>query len=214
MLNKINNDIYTLSVYKQKINDKSSFSNELNLHNKDEKSSHTNKLSYENIKGITLEEIESNFADEDNKAMAKSLRLATLFSEDEILSQALFNTVLGHPFDIGFSILSNRYSDKNIFLNSKTKDKSFTSLLHDSLLNKNENENISQDKIDEILIKTQSINFLDHLLSNSKDQYGRYKDDKDNDYGFLYNGYVLQYEELRSKYKNIENINKNIISQF
>ena len=89
MLNKINNDIYTLSVYKQKINDKSSFSNELNLHNKDEKSSHTNKLSYENIKGITLEEIESNFADEDNKAMAKSLRLATLFSEDEILILAI-----------------------------------------------------------------------------------------------------------------------------
>ena len=212
MLNKINNDIYALSVYKQKINNKSAFYNELSLNIKDDKSSHTNELSYENIKGITLEEIEKNFVDEDNKSMAKSLRLATLFSEDEILSQALFNTVLGHPFDIGFSILSNRYSDKNIFLNSNNKDKSFTSLLHDSLLSKN--ESISQDKINEILIKTQSINFLDHLLSNSKDQYGRYKDDKDNDYGFLYNDYVLQYEELRSKYKNIENINKNIISQF
>ncbi|NQY20362.1 MAG: hypothetical protein HRT40_03470 [Campylobacteraceae bacterium] len=212
MLDKINNDIFALSVYKQQINDKNSFYNELSLNTKEEKSSHTNELSYENIKGINLEEIENNFINDDNKAMAKSLRLATLFSEDEVLSQALFNTVLGHPFDIGFSILSNRYSDKNIFLNHKNKDKSFTSLLHNSLLNKN--ESISKDKIDEILLKTQSINFLDHLLSNSKDQYGRYKDDKDNDYGFLYNDYVLQYEELSLKYKNIKNINKNIISQF
>lgn len=31
MLNKINNDIYALSVYKQKINNKSAFYNELSL---------------------------------------------------------------------------------------------------------------------------------------------------------------------------------------
>ena len=58
----------------------------------------TNSLSYENIKGISLEEIDTLFVNEDDKNMAKNLRLATLFSSDDYLSKALFNTALGQPF--------------------------------------------------------------------------------------------------------------------
>lgn len=209
MLNKINNEINLSSSYQVKSNNNSNTQFVLN-EKKEDNNSHNNTLSYVNINGISIEEIEKNFIDGDNKSMAKSLRLATLFSEDEVLSQALFNTVLGYPFDIGFSILNNRYSDKNIFLNKK--DSSLSSLLHESMLDKD--KNISQEKIDEILLKAQSINFIDSLLNTSKDQYDRYKDDKNNDYSFLYNDYVLQYEDLLSKYQNIENLNKNIISQF
>ncbi len=71
--------------------------------NNENKSSKTADLSYENIKGITLEEIDTLFVNEDDKNMAKNLRLATLFSSDDYLSKALFNTVLGKPFNIGFS---------------------------------------------------------------------------------------------------------------
>ena len=174
----------------------------------------TNALTFENIKGITLEEIDTLFKDED-KSMAKNLRIATLFSNDDYLSKSLFNTVLGQPFNLGFSYLSDRYEDKNVFLNSSTND--FSDLFHSSIISRNTDlkstDTISQDRLDEILTKVNSFNFLSVLTSTTKDKYGKYKDE-DNEYSFLYNNYNLQYEELKYKYEELDNINKNIIKQF
>ena len=178
----------------------------------------TDVLTYENIKGITLEEIDTLFKNEDNKNMAKNLRLATLFSNDDYLSKALFNTVLGQAFNLGFSYLTDRYEDKNMFLASKNSDNLFD-LLHESISSKINNSNskstdvISQDKLDEILTKVKSFNFISALSNTSKKGYDKYKDEK-NDYSFLYNDYNLKYQELLYKYQEFENINKNIIKQF
>ena len=177
----------------------------------------TNSLSYENIKGISLEEIDTLFVNEDDKNMAKNLRLATLFSSDDYLSKALFNTVLGQPFNVGFSYLSNSYEDKNMFLSSNTN--SLADLLHESITqrvnnpNSNSTDVISQDRLDEILTKVNSFNFISALSNTSKKGYDKYKDEK-NDYSFLYNDYNLKYQELLYKYQEFENINKNIIKQF
>jgi hypothetical protein len=177
----------------------------------------TNTLSYENIKGITLEEIDTLFTNEDDKNMAKNLRLATLFSSDDYLSKALFNTVLGQPFNIGFSYLSSSYEDKNMFLSSSKN--SLADLLHESLTQKVNNPNtnstdvISQDRLDEILTKVNSFNFISALSNSSKKGYDKYKDKKD-DYSFLYNDYNLKYQELVYKYQELENINKTLIKQF
>ena len=180
-------------------------------------STKTNSLSYENIKGITLEEIDTLFVNEDDKNMAKNLRLATLFSSDDYLSKALFNTVLAEPFNVGFSYLSDRYEDKNVFLNSSSND--FSDLFHSSVVSRNTDTKlnstdvISQDRLDEILTKVNSFNFLSDLTSTSKDKYDKYKDE-DNEYSFLYNDFSLKYEELKYKYEELDNINKNIIKQF
>lgn len=177
----------------------------------------TNSLSYENIKGISLEEIDTLFVNEDDKNMAKNLRLATLFSSDDYLSKALFNTVLGQPFNVGFSYLSNSYEDKNMFLSSNTN--SLADLLHESITQRVNNPNsnltdvISQDRLDEILTKVNSFNFISALSNTSKKGYDKYKDKKD-DYSFLYNDYNLKYQELVYKYKELENINKTLIKQF
>ena len=177
----------------------------------------TNSLSYENIKGISLEEIDTLFVNEDDKNMAKNLRLATLFSSDDYLSKALFNTVLGQPFNVGFSYLSNSYEDKNMFLSSNTN--SLANLLHESITqrvnnpNSNSTDVISQDRLDEILTKVNSFNFISALSNTSKKGYDKYKDKKD-DYSFLYNDYNLKYQELVYKYKELENINKTLIKQF
>ena len=177
----------------------------------------TNSLSYENIKGISLEEIDTLFINEDDKNMAKNLRLATLFSSDDYLSKALFNTVLGQPFNVGFSYLSNSYEDKNMFLSSNTN--SLADLLHESITqrvnnpNSNSTDVISQDRLDEILTKVNSFNFISALSNTSKKGYDKYKDKKD-DYSFLYNDYNLKYQELVYKYKELENINKTLIKQF
>lgn len=178
----------------------------------------TDSLSYENIKGITLEEIETLFKNEDDKNMAKNLRIATLFSNDDYLSKALFNTVLGQPFNLGFSYLSDRYDDKSMFLSSKNSNNLFD-LLQESMSSKINNSNakstdvISQDKLDEILTKVNSFNFISALSNSSKKGYDKYKDEK-NDYSFLYNDYNLKYQELVYKYKELENINKTLIKQF
>ena len=180
-------------------------------------STKTNSLSYENIKGISLEEIDTLFVNEDDKNMAKNLRLATLFSSDDYLSKALFNTVLGQPFNVGFSYLSNSYEDKNMFLSSNTN--SLADLLHESITqrvnnpNSNSTDVISQDRLDEILTKVNSFNFISALSNTSKKGYDKYKDKKD-DYSFLYNDYNLKYQELVYKYKELENINKTLIKQF
>ena len=177
----------------------------------------TDVLTYENIKGITLEEIDTLFKNEDNKNMAKNLRLATLFSNDDYLSKALFNTVLGQAFNLGFSYLADRYEDKNMFLSSKNN--SLSDLLFSSFTNKINNPNskstdvISQDRLDEILTAVNSFNFISALSNTSKKGYDKYKDEK-NDYSFLYNDYNLKYQELLYKYQEFENINKNIIKQF
>ena len=177
----------------------------------------TDVLTYENIKGITLEEIDTLFKNEDNKNMAKNLRLATLFSNDDYLSKALFNTVLGQAFNLGFSYLADRYEDKNMFLSSKNN--SLSDLLFSSFTNKINNPNskstdvISQDRLDEILTAVNSFNFISALSNTSKKGYDKYKDEK-NDYSFLYNDYNLKYQELMYKYQELENKTKSLIKQF
>jgi hypothetical protein len=193
-----------------------SFLSNLTTNKQSDNTFKTDALTFDNIKGITLEEIDTLFKDED-KAMAKNLRIATLFSNDDYLSKALFNTVLGQPFNLGFSYLSDRYEDKNVFLNSSSND--FSDLFHSSVVSRNTDTKlnstdvISQDRLDEILTKVNSFNFLSVLTSTSKDKYDKYKDE-DNDYSFLYNDFSLKYEELKYKYEELDNINKNIIKQF
>ena len=191
-----------------------SFLSNLTTNKQSDNTSKTDALTFDNIKGITLEEIDTLFKDED-KAMAKNLRIATLFSNDDYLSKSLFNTVLGQPFNLGFSYLSDRYEDKNVFLNSSSND--FSDLFHSSVVSRNTDlkstDTISQDRLDEILTKVNSFNFLSVLTSTTKDKYGKYKDE-DNEYSFLYNNYNLQYEELKYKYEELDNINKNIINEF
>lgn len=195
-----------------------SFKSNIILNQPETPSSKTDSLTFENIKGITLEEIDTLFKNEDDKNMAKNLRLATLFTNDESLSKALFNTVLGQPFNVGYSYLTNRYEDKSIFLNSTSSDNLFD-LLQESIRSKinnkttNSTDVISQEQLDKILTTVNSFNFVSALSNSSKRGYDKYKDEK-NDYSFLYNDYNLKYQELMYKYQEQENKNKTLIKQF
>ncbi len=189
-----------------------------NTSSQDKNQTRTDALTFENIKGISIEEIDEIFKDEEKNQIAKNLRIATLFSQDDYLGQAMFNTVLGQPFNLGYSYLFDRYEDKHSYFSSN-KNNSLADLLHQTMTNKLDTGNkkptdvISQDRLDEILTQVNSFNFISALSNTSKDQYGRYKDE-DNDYSFLYNDFSLQYEQLKYKYEELENINKNIIKQF
>lgn len=186
---------------------------------KDFKTDKTNSLTFENIKNISLEEIEYLFVNEEDKQIAKNLRLATLFTNDENLSKAMFNTVLGKPFNLGYNFLSTKYEDKHNYFSSQNSNNSLSGLLHKSANYKINNENmkttdqIPQEQLDEILLEINSFSFLDTLSSSYKNQYDTYKDEN-SDYSFLYNDYYLQYEQLKQEYKNMQNQNANLINQF
>ena len=216
----INSTIATLQNSTSSIqnNNSSSFINNLVKNKELINTPKTDALTYENIKGISLEQIDTLFKNEDDKNMAKNLRLATLFSNDDYLSKALFNTVKGQPFNIGYSYLTDRFNDKSMFFSS-SKNNSLADLLHNSFTNKinsvddKSTDVISQDKLDEILTAVNSFNFISALSNTSRKGYDKYKDEK-NDYSFLYNDYNLKYQELVYKYQELENINKTLIKQF
>lgn len=174
------------------------------------------ELTFNSIKDITLEEIDSLFQNEDERNLAKNLRLATLFTEDENLSLAMFNTVLGQPFNMGLNYLYNSYEDKHLFLNKKSD--SLSDLLLDSIKNRKaiqelkSHEVISQDRLDEILLNVNSFSFVDALSNSSNDIYDRYKDD--DSYSFLYNDFALKYEELKIKYEEQKYKTDAIIKQY
>jgi len=176
----------------------------------------TDDFSFENIKGISLEEIDSLFKTEEDKEKAKNLRLTTLFSDDKYLSNALFNTVLGQPFDIGYSYLYDMYEDKNTFFNSKPD--TLADLLHESMnsriydSDKKITDKIPQERINEILTAVNSFSFVDALSQGYNNQYDKYKED--NQYSFLYNDYSLKYQELKYKYDELKSVDEKIINQY
>src|SRR5574344_1140327 len=73
-------------------------------------------LTYEDIKTLSIEEIEEKYTDEDEKILAKNLKMATIFSKDEILSKTLFNSILKKPISSGYDYLSSKFSDKKNYL--------------------------------------------------------------------------------------------------
>lgn len=173
-------------------------------------------LTFENINGITLEEIDELFIEED-KELAKNLRLATTFTDDEKLSKALFNTVLGLPFDMGIDYLTNRYSDKNSYLKSKysSSPNSLFDMLHKSMVYRLDNSKsfeIKKEDLDDILLQVHSFDFLSALSTSSKKGSDKYKDD--NRYSFLYRNYEQEYKDLIEKYQDFDKKNLDIIKQF
>lgn len=156
-------------------------------------------LTYENIKGITQDEIDLLFTGE-AKQMAENLKLSTQFTEDEKLSRALFNTVLGQPFNMGKAYLFDRYHDKSSFLSQHS---SLADLLEKSIQNRTSFDSInkvSEEQLNDILTTVNSFNFVSTLTNTTKDLSNRYKDD--DNYSFLYNDYFLQYEQLLQKYED------------
>ncbi len=183
--------------------------------------SRTASFTYENIKGISFEEIETLFLTIEDKEKAKNLRLATMFTEDDHLGQALFNTVLGLNFSMQNSYLYETYEDKHNFLNSiSNKNRSLSELLHSSVSKRYElskigkvTDVIPQEYLNEILLEVNSFNFLSAISNSSRDLYGRYKN-KDDDYSFLYNDYSLKYQELIYKYEDSKSFERGLLNQY
>ena len=158
------------------------------------------ELSYEEVKKLSLEDIEKNYEDGDKKTLLKTLKMATMFSKDEILTKTLFNTVSNMPIENSYDYLSSKFSDKSNYLKAKSENISLFDLLHKSLsfsVNGNKN-NISKEDLDDILLQVNSFNFLESLSNNYKKGSDKYKKDNDR-YTFLYKDYAKDYEDIIKK---------------
>jgi len=180
----------------------------------------TDQFTYENIKQMSTEQIDLIFTNEEDNKMAKNLKIATMFTEDKYLGKALFNTVLGQPFELASNYLFDTYNDKHSYLSSLNSNNSLGDILNNYISYKieaikdgNTQQTIPQEYLDEILLEANSIDFLSSLSNSSKDQYGRYKDE-DDDYSFLYSNYELKYQELLYKYDSLKSYEKNLINQY
>ena len=80
------------------------------------------ELSYEEVKKLSLEDIEKNYEDGDKKTLLKTLKMATMFSKDEILTKTLFNTVSNMPIENSYDYLSSKFSDKSNYLKAKSEN--------------------------------------------------------------------------------------------
>lgn len=180
----------------------------------------TDQFTYENIKQMSTEQIDLIFTNKEDNKMAKNLKIATMFTEDKYLGKALFNTVLGQPFELASNYLFDTYNDKHSYLSSLNSNNSLGDILNNYISYKieaikdgNTQQTIPQEYLDEILLEANSIDFLSSLSNSSKDQYGRYKDE-DDDYSFLYSNYELKYQELLYKYDSLKSYEKNLINQY
>ncbi len=119
-----------------------------------------NLFAFENIKNISLSEIDTIFKNEEEKLLAKNLKLASMFSNDENLAKVMYDTVLEKPLDLAYYFLKDRYEDKANFLSSRGSNTSLVDLLHQSLENKLSNKNstdvIPKEQLNLILEKVYS----------------------------------------------------------
>lgn len=79
-------------------------------------SNNSEDLNFENILNTPFEKIDESFKEEDRE-LARNLKLATMFSKDEILMQVMYESVLKKDIDDGFNFLTNSIVIKVYIIN-------------------------------------------------------------------------------------------------
>ncbi len=214
MQNIINQSVYKQLLHENMSKSKEELFKELVLEKNDAAVStqRTTDLTYENIHGISTEEIDTLFKNDEDKQVAKNLQLATQFTQDEKLGRALFNTVLGKTFHLGQTYLFDRYQDKSSFLSPRNSLADLLEKTVQNKLNPNSINQVSDAQLNEILTAVNSFNFVNVLTNTTRDLNNRYKED--NKYSFLYNDYALQYEQLMQKYEDEKYKEMMLLKQF
>jgi hypothetical protein len=215
------NDV-TASVYSQLLHENMNQSKEdmfkqslLNQLQSDQPSSlpKSNALSFENIQGLTDNDIDVIFSNEQSRAMALNLKLATQFSSDPFLAKPLFNTVFSKDLNSGYEFLSHLYEDKKIFLD---EPESLGELLELSIKSRGKEKKITDkiapEDLDMILTHVNSFNFVNALTNNTSNLKDKYQDDEN--YSLLFGDYHLEYEKLKIAYEDEKYKQMNMIKQF
>lgn len=173
----------------------------------------SNALTFENIQGLNVQEIDSIFTNEQSRQMAHNLKLATDFSSDPFLSKPLFNAVFSQDEEKGYEFLKNMYEDKNQFLSAPENLGDFLeSSIQRRSQNKEVTQQISSEQLDKILTTVNSFNFVNTLTNTASELKDKYKDNET--YSSFFSDYSLQYETLKIQYEDEKYKQMNLIKQF
>ncbi|RXJ93550.1 hypothetical protein CRV00_10725 [Malaciobacter molluscorum] len=164
-------------------------------------------FSYEKIVNTDLSDISSIYKNSEDIKRAKSLKIATMFSDNEILSKALYEKVFEKSLSNQHEYLFNIIQDKIVFLSSDST--TIEDLLQKSVKQRIKLDNTSKDLeqispkyMNTILTYMNSISFINSMSNSYKSLSSIY--DKDDKYSILYNNHYLEYQFLIARFKEYD----------
>ncbi|RXK00524.1 hypothetical protein CRU98_05025 [Arcobacter sp. CECT 8986] len=163
-------------------------------------------FSYENIVNTPLNKISSLYENSEDIKKAKNLKIATMFSDNEILSKALYDKVYEMNSINQNNYLFNIIQDKIVFFSSDNT--TIEDLLQKSVKERlaststNSLEQVPYEYINIVLTYANSISFINSMTSSYKSLSSRY--DKDDKYSVFYNNHYLEYNFLIARFKEYD----------
>ncbi len=162
----------------------------------------------------SLEEDSNNIQ---NEQLQKNLKLATMFSSDSSMSIVLINAVKNTDLDSSTKLLTNLFTQRNIYLDTQDDSTLRGNLLRQSIIDQIEDEEIKQeqqkieDEFKQTMFQFDISEYFNSMLDFGRDEKDKHKNDS---LGSLYINFYAQNELLYNNYKDLKDMNKIMLSQY
>ena len=210
------NKIVTQAIVDKKEKD-NGFKSTLNDFNEQNNNPSNDELSYQNIKIMTLDDIQALYGSQEIMQNIRNRYIATQFSSDSNMSLTMFKHIEDMPYEQSTSFLANMFTQRNIYLNKDIDTLQKGSLLRQSIIDMIEDPDIKaeQEKLEKefntTMMKFNIMDYFNNILDFGKNESDK---NKDSQYGFLFNNFYEQYSTLFREYKDTKDINEMIIQQY
>ncbi len=191
------------------------FINQL-VQGKNQDQSKDDPLSFQNIQKLSLEELKTKI-DPELQDQAKNLKLATLFSSDPIMQMVLFNTVQTGSYENNVNLLSNMFTHRNIYLDNQNDSIQMGAFLRKSIIEQIDDPDIKaqQEQLEKefnyTMMKFEMSEYFNTILDFGKTEK---ENNKDTQFGFLYNDFYTQYAMLNAQYDEVKDFSDLMIAQY
>ncbi len=212
-LSDLNNKIQSLTTSK---NYNSLFKNEIEEKLEKYNTNLDENFTFQKLKNMTPDEINKFYTNKAEATLLNTLKLSTMFSQNNSMNEAMFNIILSKG-NLGDSqvFLYNMMNNRNSYLSNKNSDHG--AWLRKSLIEQIDNPKIQNEQI-EIEKQFQLTMLQFDVAQHIRDmmgflKVGRDKNEDNSSLSFLYNNSYLQYQNLYNEYEFIEQKNSELLNQ-
>ena len=192
-----------------------SFKNEIQTNNNQSSTLNNEDLTYQNIKNMTPEEIDTLYTNKRQNALLNTLNLSTIFSGNSSMNEAMFNMVLSQDnLEDSQSYLYNMMSNRNSYLSNKDNDNG--AWLRKSLIEQIDDPTIRNEQIElekkfqYTMLQFDVAEHMSDMMNFSKT--GRDNEKEDKGLFSMFDNSYLQYQNLFDEYESIENKKSDLLS--
>jgi len=159
---------------------------------------------------------DKNISKEDEQ-LQKNLKLATMFSSDPYMSMVLVEAVKNGDTDSSTKLLTDLFTQRNIYLDTQNDSTLRGSLLRQSIIDQIDDEDIKQeqqkieDQFRQTMLQFDISEYFNSMLDFGRDEKDKHKNDS---LGSLYTNFYAQNELLYNNYKDLKNMNDVMLSQY